>query len=119
MWKRRRISFAVASLLALAVCSGSGQEAKEDSPVRAVQEQVEAHMTRIPEARPTPVAAYPQPVAIAASSFALVALTTGVLFASGGAEAQPTLNDVVGFDGSMAIAGTAARRPACDLSDSC
>jgi hypothetical protein len=43
MWKRRRLSFAVASLLALAVCSGSGQEAKEDSPERAVQEQVEAY----------------------------------------------------------------------------
>ena len=45
MGKRRRISFAVASLLALVVCPGSGQEAKEESPERVVQEQVDAYNT--------------------------------------------------------------------------
>jgi hypothetical protein len=43
MGKRRRISFAVASLLALVVCPGSGQEAKEESPERIVQQQVDAY----------------------------------------------------------------------------
>jgi uncharacterized protein (TIGR02246 family) len=43
MWKSRRKSFAVVSLLALAVCPGSGQEAKKESPERVVQEQVEAY----------------------------------------------------------------------------
>ena len=65
-------------------------------------------MTRIPEARPTPVAAYLQPVAIAASWLGLVALATAVFFAPRGAEAQPTLDDVIGFGCSMAIAGAAA-----------
>jgi uncharacterized protein (TIGR02246 family) len=43
MWKSRRKSLAVASLLALAVCPGSGQEAKKESPERVVQDQVEAY----------------------------------------------------------------------------
>ena len=43
MWKSRRKSFAVASLLALAVSPGSGQEAKKESPERVVQEQVDAY----------------------------------------------------------------------------
>jgi hypothetical protein len=38
-----RKTFAVASLLALAVCSGSGQEAGKDSPETIVQKQVEAY----------------------------------------------------------------------------
>ena len=38
-----RKTFAVASLLALAVCSGSGQEAGKDSPERIVQKQVDAY----------------------------------------------------------------------------
>ncbi len=65
-------------------------------------------MTRIPEARPTPVAACLQPVAIAATWLTLVTLATAVFFAPRGAEAQPTLDDVVGFGCSMAIAGAAA-----------
>jgi hypothetical protein len=54
------------------------------------------------------VAAYLQPVAIAAAWLGLVALATGVFFMPRGAEAQPRLNDVVGFGCSMAIAGAAA-----------
>jgi hypothetical protein len=54
------------------------------------------------------VAARLQPVAIAVSWLASVALATGVFFAPRGAEAQPTLDDVVGFGCSMAIAGAAA-----------
>jgi hypothetical protein len=65
-------------------------------------------MTRTPEARSILVAACLCPVAIAASWLALVALATGAFFAPRGAEAQPTLDDVVGFGVSMAIAGTAA-----------
>ena len=65
-------------------------------------------MTRIPEARPTPVAAYLQPVAIAASWLGLVAARDGRFFAPRGAEAQPTMDDVIGFGCSMAIAGAAA-----------
>jgi hypothetical protein len=49
-----------------------------------------------------------QPIAIAASWLALVALATGFFFAPRGAEAQPTLNDVIGFGCSMAISGAAA-----------
>lgn len=65
-------------------------------------------MTGMPDARPGPVAAYLQPVAIAAAWLGLVALATAVFFIPRGAEAQPTLNDVVGFGCSMAIAGAAA-----------
>lgn len=43
MWKSRRKSFAAASLLALVVCPGSGQEAKKESPERIVQQQVDAY----------------------------------------------------------------------------
>jgi hypothetical protein len=38
-----RKTLAVASLLALIACSGSAQEAKEDSPEQIVQKQVEAY----------------------------------------------------------------------------
>ncbi len=65
-------------------------------------------MTRTPEARSTLAAAGLQTVAIAAIWLTLVALATGLFFVPRGAEAQPTLDDVVGFGISMAIAGTAA-----------
>jgi hypothetical protein len=54
------------------------------------------------------VAAYLQPVAIAAAWLGLVALATAVFFMPRGAEAEPTLGDVVGLGCSMAIAGAAA-----------
>ena len=46
-------------------------------------------MTRIPEARPTPVAAYLQPVAIAASWLGLVALATAVSLPPEGPRPNP------------------------------
>ena len=46
-------------------------------------------MTRIPEARPTPVAACLQPVAIAASWLTLVAFATAVFFAPEGPRPSP------------------------------
>jgi hypothetical protein len=39
----RRGPFAVTSLVALACCSGSGQDPKKETPERIVQEQVEAY----------------------------------------------------------------------------
>jgi hypothetical protein len=45
---------------------------------------------------------------VAASWLALVALATACFFAPRGAEAQPTMDDVVGFGCSMAIAEAAA-----------
>jgi hypothetical protein len=54
------------------------------------------------------VAASLQPVAVAASWLALSALATACFFAPRGAEAQPPIDDVVGFGCSMAIAGAAA-----------
>ena len=67
-------------------------------------------MSRIPGAagRPTRIATYLRPVVVAASWLALVALATGCFFAPRGAEAQPTMDDVIGFGCSMAIAGATA-----------
>jgi hypothetical protein len=67
-------------------------------------------MTPIPQApaRPPRGATYLRSVAVAASWLALVALATACFFAPRGAEAQPSLDDVVGFSCSMAIAGAAA-----------
>ena len=65
-------------------------------------------MTRTPDSRLQRVAAYLQLIAIAASWLALVALATGIFFAPRGVEAQPTLDDVVGFGCSMAIAEAVA-----------
>jgi hypothetical protein len=67
-------------------------------------------MTQILQGRggARPLAIYLRPATIAASWLALVALATGCFFAPRGTEVQPTLNDVVGFGCSMAIAGAAA-----------
>ncbi len=67
-------------------------------------------MNPIPETpgRPIPMATYLRPVVVALSWLAAVALATTCFFAPRGAEAQPTMNDVVGFGGSMAIAAAAA-----------
>ena len=67
-------------------------------------------MSQIQHARGRPghLASYLRPLAIAASWLALVALASGCFFAPRGAEVQPTIDDVVGFGCSMAIAGAAA-----------
>jgi hypothetical protein len=57
---------------------------------------------------PTPLATYLRPPAIAAAWLALVASATGCFFAPRGAEAQPELDDVVGFGCSLAFAAAAA-----------
>ena len=54
------------------------------------------------------VATYLQSVAVGATWLALVTLATGCFFAPRGAEAQPTMDDVIGFGFSMAIAAAAA-----------
>jgi hypothetical protein len=58
--------------------------------------------------RPGPTAKYLRPLTFAASWVALVALASCCFFAPRGTEAQPTINDVVGFGCSMAISGAAA-----------
>jgi hypothetical protein len=58
--------------------------------------------------RPGPLASYLRPPAIAASWLALVAVGSGFFFAPRGAEVQPSIDDVVGFGCSMAIASAAA-----------
>lgn len=55
-----------------------------------------------------PLAAYLRPLVIATSWVALVALVSGCFFAPRETEVQPTLDDVVGFGCSVAIAGAAA-----------
>jgi hypothetical protein len=67
-------------------------------------------MTRIISAprRPVALAKYLRPPLIAASWLAVVALATGIFFAPRGTEAQPEINDAVGFGCSTAIAGAAA-----------
>jgi hypothetical protein len=65
-------------------------------------------MTPTPTARATSMATYLQPIALTASWLALVALGTCCFFAPRGAEAQPTIDDLVGFAWSMAIAGAVA-----------
>jgi hypothetical protein len=69
--------------------------------------ELEAAMTPTPVIRATSLTTYLQPVVVAASWLAMVALTTGSFFLPRGAEAQPTLNDVIGFGCSLAIAGAA------------
>ena len=59
-------------------------------------------------ARTNLLATYGRPPAIAATWLVLTGLATGCFFAPRGAEAQPTMDDVVGFGGSLAIAGAAA-----------
>jgi hypothetical protein len=61
-----------------------------------------------PAGRATSIATYLEPLAIAASWLGLAALGTGCFFAPRGAEVQPTMDDVVGFGCSIAIAGAAA-----------
>ena len=51
---------------------------------------------------------YVRPLTFATSWVALAALASCCFFAPQGTEAQPTINDVVGFGCSMAIAGAAA-----------
>ena len=73
-----------------------------------VSAEFEVTMTPNPVIRSMSLTTYLQPVAVAASWLALVALTTGCFFWPRGAEAQPTLDDVIGFGCSLAIAGAAA-----------
>jgi hypothetical protein len=58
--------------------------------------------------RPGPTAKYMRPLTFAASWVTLVALASCCFFAPRGTEAQPTIDDVVGFGCSMAISGAAA-----------
>jgi hypothetical protein len=58
--------------------------------------------------RPVLTAKYLRPLTFAASWIALVALASCCFFAPRGTEAQPTIDDVVGFGCSMAISGAAA-----------
>jgi hypothetical protein len=74
---------------------------------KVVEAEFEVTMTPTPVIRASSMTAYLQPVALAASWLALVALTTGCFFWPRGAEAQPTLDDVIGFGCSLAIAGAA------------
>ncbi len=67
-------------------------------------------MTDIVESsgHPKALANFLRPVSIATIWLVVVSLATALFFAPRGAEVQPTLHDVVGFGGSMAIAGASA-----------
>jgi hypothetical protein len=63
--------------------------------------------SQTPPARRDPLANYARPPAIAAAWVCLVGLATAVFFTPRGAEAQPTVHDLVGFALALAIAGSA------------
>ncbi len=68
----------------------------------------ELTMTPTPSGRARSMLTHLQPLVFGASWLALVALGTGCFFAPRGREVQPTMDDVIGFGCSMAIAGAAA-----------
>src|SRR4051794_29210361 len=65
-------------------------------------------MLNIDRGRPRRLATCLRPFVMVGVWLAMVALTTACFSAPRGAEAQPTMDDVVGFGCSMAIAGAAA-----------
>jgi hypothetical protein len=72
------------------------------------QANSEVTMVPAPVRRARLMETYVQPAAIVGTWLGLVALGTVCFFAPRGGEAQPAMNDVVGFGCSMAIAGAAA-----------
>jgi hypothetical protein len=111
----RRDSHAARKLLNSALENKDNQAIEQDHCFRQAKNAsalagTELTMTRIIAAsrRPVPLANYLRPPLFAASWLVLVALATAVFFAPRGSEAQPEINDAVGFGCSTAIAGAAA-----------